>query len=721
MTHQLGRKAKGVEPAAKQIRYPRPNVGTEIPPSRHVGRYEILGEIGRGAMATVYLARQSDLNRLVALKELSGFHVGSSEFVERFLREAQLAGSLSHPNVVTVLHHFKDSGVPYIAMEYIPRGSLRPWVGKLSLVQLAGVLEGILAGLAAAEHAKIVHRDLKPENVMVTAEGRVKIADFGIAKATQSTNARFMTATGTAIGTPMYMAPEQALGEEIGTWTDLYSVGVLTHELLVGRAPFHDSDTAITILYRHLNEAIPSVIELRPGVDAALSAWVDRLLVKEPTQRTRSALQAWVELEEVILKLLGPSWQREARLPESGPPMHGIMPLARAPLGSWGTGKPAATPAAPPEAESRFLSFERTPGSLLAARDRPAQAPPERRSEHVSRSTERPDPMRADPPDTDSPRKSSTSSARVPRRIGWLGAAALTALAGVAGFLAFPSPGGNAGALAPLKRRASTSAIAVSYPSNWHRPSTAPSISGLPLRNSLALAAPSGGGLLIGGSDSGDVTMLPEGLLRTLPHVPHGEAVHLGDQAFYRYRNLLPQGAKQRETIYVQPTTAGTVTGVCTLPATATATVGVSCERILGSLELLASRALPLGPSPRYAEALKRAVFTLNATASHAGAQLAKARTAGAQANAAYRMERAYKKAASAMRDANPGPAEQAANSALAQSLSGIANGYTALVHAARTEDTRGFARGRAEITAATLALAGSLRALRKLGYQVGG
>ena len=151
---------------------------------RRVGRYQIVRQIGHGGMAVVYLARQQDLDRDVALKELSSFHASAPDMAERFVRESRLAGSLNHPNIVTVLEYFEDGGVPYIAMEYVPRGSLRPYVGHLSPAQVAGVMEGVLAGLAHAEMHGIVHRDLKPENLMVTADGRVKIADFGIAKAT---------------------------------------------------------------------------------------------------------------------------------------------------------------------------------------------------------------------------------------------------------------------------------------------------------------------------------------------------------------------------------------------------------------------------------------------------------------------------------------------------------------------------------------------------------
>jgi serine/threonine protein kinase len=144
-----------------------------------VGRYEILRELGRGGMALVYLARQNDLDRFVALKELGAFHASDASFAQRFIRESRVAGSLSHPNIVTVHDYFEHDGTPYIAMEYVERGSLRPYIGKTDLPQVAGILEGLLAGLAAAEQQGIVHRDLKPENLMVTSDGRVKIADFG--------------------------------------------------------------------------------------------------------------------------------------------------------------------------------------------------------------------------------------------------------------------------------------------------------------------------------------------------------------------------------------------------------------------------------------------------------------------------------------------------------------------------------------------------------------
>src|SRR6476469_1825676 len=282
-----------------------------------VGRYEILREVGRGGMAMVYLARQSDLDRFVALKELGAFHASDPSFAQRFLRESRVAGSLSHPNIVTVHDYFEHEGTPYIAMEYIERGSLRPYVSRMTFAQVGGVMEGLLAGLTNAESQGIVHRDLKPENLMVTADGRVNAADFGIAKATtKMQTGAFLTATGTTVGTPTYMAPEQAMAQDIGPWPDLYSVGCMAFELFTGNVPFHDTEAPMAILLRHVNEQIPSVKSIDPSIDQDISDWIDRMLVKDPKQRTQSANEAWDEFEEIIIGLLGPRWRREARLVE---------------------------------------------------------------------------------------------------------------------------------------------------------------------------------------------------------------------------------------------------------------------------------------------------------------------------------------------------------------------------------------------------------------------
>jgi serine/threonine protein kinase len=306
---------------------------------RMVGRYEILRELGRGGMATVYLARQIDLNRLVALKELAALRRSDASFAQRFLREARLAGSVTHPNVVTVYDLFEHDGTPYIAMEYAERGSFRPYVGQLSLSQLGGMLEAVLSGLTAAEKQGIVHRDLKPENLLVSEAGRVKISDFGIAKATNSVNTELaLTSQGATVGTPNYMAPEQALAQDLGPWTDLYSLGIIAFECFIGLPPYGDTEEPLAVLMRQVNEPIPLVNELDPGIDPRLASWIDWLVEKEPSERPESASQAWDELEDTLIALLGPRWRREAALPQladvpASPPGPATPPPPGAPQG----------------------------------------------------------------------------------------------------------------------------------------------------------------------------------------------------------------------------------------------------------------------------------------------------------------------------------------------------------------------------------------------------
>jgi hypothetical protein len=334
-----------------------------------VGRYELLDPIGYGGMAVVYLARQTDLDRMVALKELRMFAAPDEPgLAERFLREAHMAGKMSHPNIVTVHEYFESEGTPYIAMEYLQRGSLRPWVGRMTIAQIAGVLEGVLAALDHAERGGIVHRDLKPENLLVTDQGQIKVADFGIAKPPRTSTSPFLTATGTTVGTPTYMAPEQAMGNELGPYTDLYSVGVMAYELFVGRPPFDETETPVAIILRHVNEQIPLAHTVNPEVDPALSDWIDRLLIKDPAKRTQSAEEAWDALEEVVLRLVGSRWRREARLvPTTEQPV--VSPLTPAPFTSTGVETPVPEPASDAFQSFAWGARAATPAEPVVAPD----------------------------------------------------------------------------------------------------------------------------------------------------------------------------------------------------------------------------------------------------------------------------------------------------------------------------------------------------------------
>ena len=314
--------------------------------TEHVGPYEIVGQIGRGGMAVVHLARQPALGRRVALKELAPFYAHDEMLARRFIREARMAGSLSHPNVVTVYDFVEHDGTAYIAMEYLERGSLRPSVGGLSPAQVAGVLEGLLAALAHAESMGIVHRDIKPENLLITPGGAIKIADFGIAKAYQDVaTEEMLTPAGATVGTPTYMAPEQVMAQAVGPWTDLYQTGVVAYELLAGRVPFHTEGAPLAVMMQHVSDPVPP---LPPGTDPALERWVRRLLAKDASERPGGARAAWDELEEIIVGMLGPLWRRDARLGEPDPTEEQSLPLTPARFSSWQDYIPASPALAPP-------------------------------------------------------------------------------------------------------------------------------------------------------------------------------------------------------------------------------------------------------------------------------------------------------------------------------------------------------------------------------------
>src|SRR5215212_4237572 len=264
--------------------------------------------LARGGMAVVYLVRQPALDRDVVLKRLD-LEGRDPALAQRFVREARLAATLDHPSIVTLFDFFEHDGVPYIAMEYVAGGSLRELVGRLSLPQVCGIVEGVLAGLGHAERQGIAHRDLKPENLLVTRRGNVKIADFGIARAYNALSQR-LTIPGKAMGTPVYMAPEQALDRAIGPQTDLYALGVIVYELITGRPPF-ESDSPMGVLYCHVHKPPPP---LPRSVRPPIRDWVRWLLEKSPAKRPQSAGQAWHALEEIAVAELGPYWRRAAAI-----------------------------------------------------------------------------------------------------------------------------------------------------------------------------------------------------------------------------------------------------------------------------------------------------------------------------------------------------------------------------------------------------------------------
>jgi tRNA A-37 threonylcarbamoyl transferase component Bud32 len=249
------------------------------------GRYEIRGLLGSGGTSEVFEATDRLLGRRVAVKILRKRMTPDPHAVARFRREARAAASLNHPNIVTVHDVGVDGPRPFIVMELVhgePLSDLLDREVRLSPGRAASIAHAIAEGLACAHDAGIVHRDLKPRNVMLTAQGLVKVLDFGIAQALDR------TPVDEPLGTAEYVSPEQATGRSLDGRSDVYSLGVVLYEMLAGRPPF-TADRALTVMHQHVHEAPTPLSELWPDVPAALQSIVDRCLRKEPASRYRDA------------------------------------------------------------------------------------------------------------------------------------------------------------------------------------------------------------------------------------------------------------------------------------------------------------------------------------------------------------------------------------------------------------------------------------------------
>jgi beta-lactam-binding protein with PASTA domain/predicted Ser/Thr protein kinase len=261
------------------------------------GRYRIVRKLGAGGMADVYLAEDQELGRQVAIKILNHRHAVDDSFIERFRREAKNAAGLSHPNIVSIYDRGEAEGTYYIAMEFLDGRSLKELIvgrGPAPIKVAIDYARNILAALAAAHKQGIVHRDIKPHNVLIGAEGRLKVTDFGIARS----GASQMTEVGSIIGTAQYLSPEQARGAPVDQTSDLYSVGVVLYEMLTGQVPF-TGDTPLEIAMKHLSEVPKPPSELRPEISHDLDSVVLRALAKDPSERYQSAEEMDADLARV--------------------------------------------------------------------------------------------------------------------------------------------------------------------------------------------------------------------------------------------------------------------------------------------------------------------------------------------------------------------------------------------------------------------------------------
>jgi eukaryotic-like serine/threonine-protein kinase len=262
------------------------------------GRYELAEPLGAGGMAHVTAAYDRLLDRRVAVKLIRDELVGDVASRERLLREARAAAGLHHPNTVAVFDVGEDGGRPFIVMELVEGETLADRlarVGALPPDEAVRIAGAVLEGLAAAHDRGLVHRDVKPSNILLPVAGGVKLADFGIAKELSALTTG-LTATGSVLGTPRYLAPEQAAGGDAGPASDLYALGAVLYECLAGRAPF-EGDNPLAVALAHQQEAVPSLVARAPGVPPALEVAVERALAKRPEDRHGDAREMHAALK----------------------------------------------------------------------------------------------------------------------------------------------------------------------------------------------------------------------------------------------------------------------------------------------------------------------------------------------------------------------------------------------------------------------------------------
>jgi serine/threonine protein kinase len=252
-------------------------------------RYSIITKIGSGGMAEVYKAKDTVLDRTVAVKVLHQHFAEDVDFVSRFRREAQAAAGLNHPNIVNIYDWGSQNGTYFIVMEMLEGRSLKEFMTERGIIPAADAMEiakKVLSAINFAHKHDIVHRDIKPHNIILTNDGEVKVTDFGIARAGVST----MTQTGTILGTAHYLSPEQARGYDVNGTSDIYSMGVVLYEMITGKVPF-DGDNPVAIALKHVHDIPVPPRELNPGVPEALQTIIAKAMAKNPESRYQNAAE----------------------------------------------------------------------------------------------------------------------------------------------------------------------------------------------------------------------------------------------------------------------------------------------------------------------------------------------------------------------------------------------------------------------------------------------
>ncbi|MCJ7530061.1 MAG: serine/threonine protein kinase [Anaerolineales bacterium] len=266
-----------------------------LQPGQMIGPYQIINQVGKGGMATVYKAYHATMDRYVAIKVLPHEFMHDERFLGRFQQEVRLIAKLEHAHILPVYDYGESEGIPYLVMRYLDAGTLKERIqaDSLSLAEVDHHFTQLARALEYAHEQGIIHRDIKPSNALVDKSGNLFLTDFGIAKMVESS--AHLTLTGAVTGTPAYMSPEQARGQQIDPRTDIYSLGIVLYEMVTGRVPF-DADTPMAVILKQIEQPLPPPSVFKPGIHPAIEAVLLKALAKEPAQRfatMQEFLKAW--------------------------------------------------------------------------------------------------------------------------------------------------------------------------------------------------------------------------------------------------------------------------------------------------------------------------------------------------------------------------------------------------------------------------------------------
>lgn len=331
-----------------------------------LGQYQIVEQIGKGGMATVFKAYQPGLDRYVAIKILPAYYAHEAGFAERFTREAQAIAQLDHPNILPVHDFGKEGDISYIVMKYVPAGTLRDKLGQpLPPTEAVKLIQQIAGALDTAHEQGILHRDIKPGNILIDNKGWIYLSDFGLAKMVEGSVK--LTGTGVGVGTPAYMSPEQAQGKPVDARTDIYSLGVVLFEMLTGRVPYQ-ADTPVAVVIKHVTDPIPLPRQMNPNLPEAVERVLLKALAKNPEHRFATAGEMAGALQRAVAGLkpavaavpIPPD--PEATIAHVGP-----LPASTPPAQPPSIASSFSTPGAPPAIATHPQKQRNIPWALVVA------------------------------------------------------------------------------------------------------------------------------------------------------------------------------------------------------------------------------------------------------------------------------------------------------------------------------------------------------------------